>query len=279
MSGESAHLVLVEDVLWIVTQTVGMPRYDFPFEQFFQTRHPIQRQSVRAVARMGAAADYEQRYRTLLSQGIELIHTPAQYQLTSHLPNWYPLIGDLTPRSRWFDHRPKADEISADFNWPVFIKGERQTSRHQRRLSIIDNPEQFEQAMDEWAADPILQWQKVVCREFVPLRQVGEQSNQTIPRSFEFRSFWWGKDCVGIGPYWTDAHYELTAVERADALSVAGEVARRLNVTFLVVDVAQTAEGKWVVIECNDGQDSGYAGVAPMLMWRKVIDSYARGPV
>src|SRR6185437_4242557 len=149
MSGESAHLVLVEDVLWIVTQNVGMARYDFPFEQFFQTRHPIQHQSVRAVARLGAAADYGQRFHSLLSQGIELIHTPTQYDLTSHLPNWYPLISDLTPRSRWFDQRPSADEISADFNWPVFIKGERQTSRHQRRLSIIEGPEQFEQAMDE----------------------------------------------------------------------------------------------------------------------------------
>ena len=110
------------------------------------------------------------------------------------------------------------------------------------------------------------------CREYVPLRLVGPQSPVTLPRAFEFRSFWWDGDCVGIGPYWADDHYELTAKEREAALTVAGEAARRVGVTFLVVDIAQTAEGHWIVIECNDGQDSGYAGVAPLLLWRRVID-------
>lgn len=33
-----------------------------------------------------------------------------------------------------------------------------------------------------------------------------------------------------------------------------------VNVRFLVVDLALTADACWIVIECNDGQDSGYAG-------------------
>jgi hypothetical protein len=39
-----------------------------------------------------------------------------------------------------------------------------------------------------------------------------------------------------------------------------------------VVDVAQTAEGEWIVIECNDGQDAGYAGVKAMAMWGRVVE-------
>jgi hypothetical protein len=93
-----------------------------------------------------------------------------------------------------------------------------------------------------------------------------------MPRAFEFRSFWWKGQCVGIGPYWMDEHYELTAPERSAALALGSEAARRLNVTFLVVDLAQRADGKWIVIECNDGQDSGYAGASPFLMWRRVLD-------
>ena len=36
--------------------------------------------------------------------------------------------------------------------------------------------------------------------------------------------------------------------------------------------VAQTAEGQWIVIECNDGQESGYAGVSPIALWGKLIE-------
>ena len=55
-------------------------------------------------------------------------------------------------------------------------------------------------------------------------------------------------------------------------MKVANEAASRLGVPFLVVDVAQTAEGQWIVIECNDGQESGYAGMSPMALWGKLIE-------
>jgi len=253
-----------------------MARYDFAFEQFFACRHPVRWEGViRAVARMGAANDYAQRYADLLQQRIQLIHTPAEYEITSNLQNWYPRLDDLTPRSAWFEKPPSIEEIEEQFGWPVFIKGERQTSKHQRDLSIIEGAEQYKRAIEAWEIDPILRWQKIVCREFVKLRLVGEQSPNVLPRSFEFRSFWWRNECLAIGPYWMDEHYQLTLAERQSAIGVAHEAARRLDVTFLVVDVAQTAAGNWIVIECNDGQDSGYAGVAPMLMWRRVIDCIA----
>ncbi|HKQ90284.1 MAG TPA: ATP-grasp domain-containing protein [Blastocatellia bacterium] len=40
----------------------------------------------------------------------------------------------------------------------------------------------------------------------------------------------------------------------ADGFAVANQVAKRLNVPFLVVDVAKTMAGRWVAIECNDAQ-------------------------
>src|SRR5215472_12801342 len=110
------NLTLVEDLMWVVTRPTRMGQYDFHFEDFFACRHPIHREGrIRAVARMGAAEDYDQRYRALSAEGIDLIHTPLEYSLTSHLPHWYPLISDLTPRSQWFDCRPTVDEIESQF--------------------------------------------------------------------------------------------------------------------------------------------------------------------
>lgn len=257
------NLVLIEEALWLITQPTGMPAYDLAFEDFFACRHPYNRpEKIVAVARMGAATDYAARYADLLATGIQLIHTPDEYERTSLLPHWYPLIQDFTPRSVWWlDRRPSAAEIEAQFAWPVFLKGVRQTSKHQKSLSVATSASEYVRIIDMWDADPILWWQGLVCREYRPLRKVGESSPSVLPTSFEFRSFWWRGECVGIGPYWTGVDYQLSPAERKAALAIAGEAARRIGVCFLVVDVAQTETGEWIVIECNDGQDSGYAGV------------------
>lgn len=110
-------------------------------------------------------------------------------------------------------------------------------------------------------------------REFVPLRAVESSATRKVPASFEFRTFWWRGECVGEGAYYAEtAQYQWDRIERVKALSLAKEVVRRVDVTFLVVDLAQTATGEWIVIELNDGQESGYAGIAPIGLWQKVVD-------
>jgi len=47
-------------------------------------------------------------------------------------------------------------------------------------------------------------------------------------------------------------------------------------VPFLVVDVAITAKGRWIVIECNDAQESGYAGVSPLALWTSILGAADR---
>jgi hypothetical protein len=96
---------------------------------------------------------------------------------------------------------------------------------------------------------------------------------EMVPPSFEFRSFWWKGELVGFGPYWnTVADYAITRSEERSAISLARQVASRVAVPFLVVDIAQKADGQWVLIECNDGQESGYAGISALSMWQKIID-------
>jgi ATP-grasp domain, R2K clade family 3 len=60
------------------------------------------------------------------------------------------------------------------------------------------------------------------------------------------------------------------------AIAFAYEVARRIGAPFLVIDVAQTIEGKWIAIECNNGQESGYGGVSPIGLWNNLVD-FERG--
>jgi hypothetical protein len=129
--------------------------------------------------------------------------------------------------------------------------------------------------MEHYAADAILNWQDVVCRQFVPLRCLPavEADSTKMPRRFEFRTFWWRGQFAGAGRYWWEGPaYDWTEHERGQGLKVALEAAQRVNVPFLVVDIAQTQSGNWIVIECNDGQESGYAGVSPFGLWQKIVE-------
>lgn len=273
MSSHPPNLVRVEERLWVAEASIGVPGYDFRFQDFFTCAHPQYWEGeISAVARMGAAPDYAERYEQLLEWNVRLVHHPAEYELTSYLPNWYPRIAEFTPKSLWYEAAPSAAEIEAEFAWPVFIKGERQTSKHDRSLSIAENPAQFREIMERWRRDEILHWQRIVCRQFVNLRKVIDDFGKTLPKAFEFRTFWWKDVCVGHGPYWNSERYYLKPAEEAAMLALGYEVARRLGVTFLVIDLAQTEAGEWIVIECNDGQDSGYSGVSPFKLWRKVLD-------
>jgi hypothetical protein len=270
------EIILLEDTVWLLVESVGLPVYDFNFREWFHCRIPYERPSqICAIARVGAVTDYGRFYLECKEQGITLIHSPEEYLRASQLDQWYPLISYLTPRSVCFKARPTLAEVKAQFSWPVFMKGARQTSQHQRKLSIVETDEAFCEAIDSFSRDPILAWQDVVCREFVSLRRLNDsdQDSTKLPRGFEFRTFWWRGKLAGAGRYWWEGNaYDWTESERAAAIAVGEEAARRVAVPFLVIDLAQTTEGRWIVIECNDAQESGYAGVSPIGLWQRIVD-------
>jgi glutathione synthase/RimK-type ligase-like ATP-grasp enzyme len=55
-------------------------------------------------------------------------------------------------------------------------------------------------------------------------------------------------------------------------MEMAAEAARRVNLPFVVVDMAQRVDGRWTVIEINDAQESGYAGVPRLAMWQRIVE-------
>ncbi|HEY4244438.1 MAG TPA: ATP-grasp domain-containing protein [Kofleriaceae bacterium] len=275
MERHPEDLMLVEDAVWLLTAPTGTAIYDFAFDRLLACRRPYHLPAeLTAVARVGAIPSYGDFYRRWADQGIRLVHTPEEHRRASELPTWYPLLEGLTPKSLWFSRPPTVARIEQELGWPIFMKGSRQTSRHRKSLAIIEGPDAYERALEAYARDSILFWQDLVCRRYVPLRPIEEASvSDRIPSSFEFRTFWWYGELVGFGRYWWEGRsYDATRTEREDALALAAEAARRVNVPFLVVDVAQDAAGQWLVIECNDGQESGYAGVSAIGLWQKIVE-------
>lgn len=268
-------LIELEATIWVATHPVGLPSYDFDFDLYLACRRrPLDRpEQVVAIGRLGVISDYDAATRDLGADGIVLANSAAHHKLASDLPEWYPRIAELTPRSVWYDVRPSSIDVESNFDWPVFVKGARQTSRHRAAVSIVGSAADFERAMDDYAADPILHHQQIVVREFVPLRPVNVEMGERIPASFEFRTFWWRGGLAAADRYYGGlVPYDWTDLERIEGLNVARRAARAIAVPFLVIDIAQTAEGEWIVIECNDAQESGYGGVERLALWQEVLE-------
>jgi len=271
---ENLDFIFLEEAVWIAKAKIGVPIYDFEFDNFFACSRPFYRpEKIKVVGRFGVTSNYEGLFDSLKNEGIELVHTPSQYLLASDLTYWYKHISDLTPESRWVEQPPEVKEIEKHFDYPIFVKGSRQTSRHKATLSIIHTHEEYQNCVNEFKQNPVLHWQKFVIREFIKLRKVEAKLTEKIPPSFEFRTFWWKGKLAGAGSYWKDfANYDWTELEKTQAVNLAKTAVERLKIPFIVIDIAQKADGNWVIIECNDGQESGYASISPIALWQKIID-------
>lgn len=262
----------LEDQLTIMTHKTNVEVYDFDFELFFQCSHPYHWEDQHlCVLRTGAISDYQNRYDEYLLKGLRLINSPEQHVLASELPAWYSYVQEFTPRSVCFESFPPLEEISDIFSFPIFIKGARQTSQHNPELSIIHTPADYADISQHYQNDPILHWQKIVLREFIDLAPAPGNVPGKIQPSLEFRSFWWNGHCVGWGQYWYQLPpYSTEGID--EGLSIAQEAASRLKVPFLVIDIAKTIDGQWIIIECNDAQESGYSSISPQVLWRNILD-------
>jgi hypothetical protein len=265
------NIASIEGKLVVISQPTGVSTYDFDFDLHFACRHPhrFEREEP-CVLRIGPLRDYAAEYRRVLELGLRPVNSPEEHVLASELESWYPHISALTPRTRVFDALPTAEEIEAQFEWPVFLKGSRQTSKHSPELSVIRDRSHYEEVAARYRSDPILHWQKPVVRELVPLVPVPGHVPGSVPPAMEYRSFWWRGECVGWGRYW----YQISPYQCPDAeagLDVARAAVGRIHVPFLVVDFAKTMDGRWIVIECNDAQESGYAAIPPQALWREIL--------
>jgi len=264
----------MEKSIWLANKPIGVSAYDFSFEPLFHCRRPYEQPSNQdLICRIGAFDNYKNTYLEFHKMGFKLINTIDEHLRASELSIWYPLIEKYTPRSKWYDQIPDVSVIEQDFSYPIFIKGSRQTAKHKESLSVARNKKECMNILKEYQSNSILHWQQLVCREFVNLMPVEAIKTEKVSPSFEFRSFWYKGFLVGSGHYWSEfVEYSWTKAQEIDAIKLAKKVSDIVNVPFLVIDLALTIDNKWIVIECNDGQESGYAGIDPIRLWKNIVE-------
>ncbi len=259
----------------VLQRNTGNGDYDFDFRNGFECKSVISEVDVPVLLHIGAIENYESVESSLEELGMKLLVHEAEHNRCSTIEKWYPALKGRTPFTKIYDELPDVQELLKDFSFPVFIKGNRQTNRHQRSQCIIESEDQYETLREEWKRDSVLSWQKVAVREYVPLMEIDSTSfPDMVPISYEFRFFYFEGKCMAYGPYWNmGPKYELAETELPEVLNLTDWAAERLGVLFPAIDVAKTSSGDWIIIEVNDAQESGFVGANPLILWNNTINA------
>ncbi len=206
---------------------------------------------------------YEELEKELALRGSTLVNSYRQHQYVADIENWYQDFKDITPET-WFmwGMLPEGKYV---------VKGRTNSRKHEwKKRMFAENKEQMIKIVSSLLDDALISDQGLCVRKYVPLKTYDYGIND-LPITNEWRFFFYGNQLLSYGYYWS--WYENKPSEISEeGIKLAKEAAKRAskNINFFVVDVAQTAEGDWIVIELNDGQMSGLSCNNPEILYSAI---------
>ncbi|HEY1123089.1 MAG TPA: ATP-grasp domain-containing protein [Haloferula sp.] len=217
---------------------------------------------------------YEQIYKAALSRNIRLLNSPDQYRRAEEFDRFYPFIADLTAESRCISTLAECEEAARQLGYPVFLKGTIQSNKAKGIGSCVaQDTDQLVTIATTLLSSHRRSLGKVIVRKLLDLRysRIGPGG---FPFGREYRAFIHAGQIVGLGFYWEgdDELAPLNPSEHEQVTHLALEAFRRLEVPYLTVDIGQTTQGDWIVIEVGDGQFSGLSQIPVHQLWARLTE-------
>lgn len=212
--------------------------------------------------------NYENLARGLADKGFVLVNSPQNYRFAHFLPENYEFLRDFTPQTRWierskfergenYDFAPIFEAVAEFGDAPLIVKDWVKSQKHRwheacfiPRASDLEAVERVARRFLELQGDFLAEG--LVFREFVELRKVGAHAQSQMPLTAEWRAFFFDGELILAAPYWDGDYSELEL-----DLAPFRKLARALPSRFFTLDVAQKADGAWIVVEMGDGGVSG----------------------
>jgi len=127
----------------------------------------------------------------------------------------------------------------------------------------------------ELSTDAFLGPQGIVVRKYIPFVTY-EYGINGLPFTNEWRLFCYKDSIFACTYYWDVASDETKARAHIneEAIDFAENIAKiaRDCTTFYTLDIAQAIDGKWWLVEINDGQMSGLNGLDPHVYYNSLKD-------
>lgn len=224
------------------------------------------------IGRYSTLPNYKELENDLAILGSRLINTYEQHNYIASF-EYYSDICNYTPKT-WFNLKDIPDDKR------LFIKGRTNSKKHDYPKSCLSNNRaEASEIYLNLMSDSLIGSQGVVFREFVELEKL-EDSVSGLPISNEWRIFFMGDNVVDYGYYWSyiDDLSKIKLVENefiSDGLPFAKKIAKKIakKTSFFVIDIAKKKSGDWIVVEVNDGQQSGLSLIDESLFYMKLSDT------
>jgi hypothetical protein len=202
-------------------------------------------------------------YDALFQNGIKLVNTPTQYRHCHYLPENYPMIQEITPKTVWIK-KGKDFSIAAIMkvlklfgDRPIILKDYVKSQKHDWHEACF-----IPSAADDIAVSKVVQRflelqgnveGGLVFREYMAFESIGTHPKSGMPLSLEYRIFFWHKKPIAICPYWPEKKYPQIELP----LKKFEKVAQYVNSHFFTMDIAKSQELGWMIVELGDGQVAG----------------------
>lgn len=259
--------------------------YDFEFEpeelvamkKYFRVtpnRTTLQKGDL-VIGRLSLLPYYREVVEDLKILGATLINTHIEHSYIADMQHWYYDLEGLTPKT-WFEPSRVTEE------GPYVLKGHTNSRKSLWRTHMYaPSRKDIGIVLCHLLDDTFISQQQIYVRKYVPLKTYLIGLNGQ-PITDEYRFFiCYGK--IISGAYYWSSHIEdlneqgiFPDVERVPR-SFIREVMDRVgdHAKFYVIDVAQTAEGEWIVVELNDGCQSGLSENSPDTLFRNLKEAIA----
>ncbi len=230
-------------------------------QKYFDTveyRTQIAPNSGKVICRYSALPFNRELEMDLKNLGCEPINSNYEHSYIAEM-GWVYDLENLTFPT-WF----RLQDVPGDF--PMVVKGKTNSRKFEWETKMFaPTRAKAAEIMHELWHDPLIGPQGVVFRKYTPLKTY-EVGVNGMPMTNEWRCFFYKDKLVDYGFYWSTLdNMDLVDSDSFETtgLKIAQEAANILSefTTFFVVDVAQGEDGRWWVVEVNDGQMSGLSTI------------------
>lgn len=185
---------------------------------------------------MLAPDDYSLLVNAVRNAGADVFISYDEYLATHYLPYWYPLIGDLTPETRFFSLDEDLESALSGLGWSRFFIKDYVKSLKTSVGSMINEPLAIRTVVAE------MQKFRGSIEGGLCVRQVEDFIFETERRYFVV----YGKP--------------FAALPNEEIPEIVEECAKRINSKFFSVDVVERRDGCKRIVEIGDGQVSDLVG-------------------
>lgn len=236
----------------------------------YKSRCQIPPQSL-VIGRYSVLPYYKELVEDLAQNGSELINSYQQHKWIADMKEWYVDLEGLTPHT-WFDL------ASIPEKGPFVLKGSTNSKKFQWNTHMFaENKQEAIKVYSRLTEDTLIGQQDIYIRQYVPLKKLEEGLNG-LPITEEYRLFILDNQVISGAFYWSshtadfDPSYLKTLTYKNIPQSFIDSVLTRIgsNARFVVVDIARKEDGDWIVIELNDGQQSGLSENDPDVLYKNL---------